>query len=135
LHPSRDAKEALERIMAEADLHLKLDRILARQDEQIDKTADLEASITALVGGLSALSDGLNVQTELLERVIEAISAETPDSGLRDVLASIQASLKQIAEDGTRMVTVINTLPRAMSDAAIDGVRLALGEAVDVKPR
>lgn len=121
--------------MAEADLHLKLDRILARQDEQIDKTADLETSITALVGGLSVLSDGLNTQTELLERVIEAISAETPDSDLRDLLASIQASLKQIAEDGTRMVTVINTLPRAMSDAAIDGVRLALGEAVDVKPR
>ena len=118
--------------MAEADLHLKLDRILSRQDEQMDATANLEQSITALVGGLSALSDGLDVQTELLERVIAAISAETPDGGLRDVLVSIQASLAQIVADGTRMVTVMNTLPRAMSDAAIDGVRLAMGDAVPV---
>ena len=121
---------ATEAIMAEADLHLKLDRILARQDDQDRAILALEEASRALTGGLSALADGLDVQNELLKRVVQAISAEQADSGFAALLVSIQASLAQVVADGEHIVTVLETLPRAMSDAVLDGVRLAMGDGV-----
>ena len=121
--------------MAEADLHLKLDRILAGQAEQRQATASLELSIVALTTGLGTLSDDLATQRELLARLAEAASSEQDGGEMRDLIVRIEASLAQIKADGGRMVTVLNGLPRAVSDAAIDGIRLAMGEGVDVPPR
>ena len=121
--------------MAEADLHLKLDRILVGQAEQRQATASLELSIVALTEGLGALAEDLATQRELLARLAAAASAEQDGGEMRELIARIEASLAQIAADGGRMVTVLNGLPRAVSDAAMDGVRLAMGEGLDVPAR
>ena len=121
--------------MAEADLHLKLDRVLAELAQQRQATADLDVTVAALTQGLGALSDDLATQREVLERLTAAASTEEGGEEMRALIARIEASLAQMVADGGRMVTVLNGLPRAVSDAAIDGIRLAMGEGVDAPPR
>jgi hypothetical protein len=42
--------------------------------------------------------------------------------------------LKQIKEDGARMVVLVGRLPNAVAQAAQDGVLIAMGGGVDIPP-
>lgn len=119
--------------MAEADLHLKLDRILAQQERLLARQDVFETTIGTLIRGLTAHGDALDTLREALERLWTAVTEEDEGGGeMRDLIVTMNRLLAQIVADGERMVTVINTLPRAMSDAAMDGVRLAMGDGVSV---
>lgn len=118
--------------MAEADLHLKLDRLLAGQERILARQEDHEAALVALKAGLDARDEAMEAVRELLARLVEEATDEGQDGGeMRDLLVKLERHLAQISADNGRMVTVINGLPRAMSDAAMDAVRLAMGDAVD----
>lgn len=116
--------------MTDASLHLKLDRVLAELAALSGKQAELEEGQTALVAGLELLRAEVGDTRAAVDALAEAADAGG-DGELGETLTRIHEQLEQIAADGGRMVTVINGLPRAMSDAAMDAVRLALGEAVD----
>lgn len=119
--------------MAEADLHLKLDRLIAGQGRILARQDEQDATVGALTGGLSALADGLATQREMLATLLGAVTDEGAGGNeMRELITRLERHLGQIAADGERMVTIINGLPRAMSDAAMDGVRLAMGDGVDV---
>ncbi len=63
--------------MAEADLHLKLDRILAGQEEQAKAAAELELVLSMLLQGVQNLIPLFGTQREMLQRLLEAASDET----------------------------------------------------------
>lgn len=117
--------------MAESDLHLKLDRILAGQASQQQAIAGLDNSVTSLAAGLSVLSDDLATQREILAKLVEAMSKEQEGGEMRELLMRIEALLGQVAADGTQMVEVLNTLPNVISSAAIAGIQLVLSDSVD----
>ena len=118
--------------MSESAIHLKLDRILAGQDRILTQQADHDAAIGALTAALSNLNGVLDTQRELLLRLTEAVSSEEGAFEMRDLIASVAHSLKQIEEDGGRMVTMLFQLPPDLSKAAYDGVRLAMGDGIDI---
>ncbi len=111
--------------MSDPSIHLKLDRILTAQDAQAQATAQLEHAIIALTRGLSALSDDLATQREVLAKLAEAMSAEQDGGEMRDLIRRIEASLTQIAGDGRRTLAALTALPQAVADAIADGVRIA----------
>lgn len=118
--------------MAEADLHLKLDRLLAGQERILARQDAHEQALAAVAAGLQARDEAMDAVRELLSRLVEEATDEGQNGGeMRDLLLKLERHLAQIVADGTRMVTVINGLPRAMSDAAMDAVRLAMGDALD----
>lgn len=116
---------------AAASLHLKLDRVLAELGALSAKQEETEEAVSALTAGLELLRGEMGDTRAAVEALAEAADAGGGGE-LNETLTRIHEHLEQIAADGDRMVTVINGLPRAMSDAAMDAVRLALGEAVDV---
>ena len=118
--------------MAESDLHLKLDRILANQAAHRQALADNETSIKTLIAGMHALSDDQATMRELLTQLAEAMSKEQDNTELRDLIQKIEAHMARSVENGEHMLETLESLPRAMSEAAVDGVRLALGDAIDI---
>lgn len=118
--------------MAESDLHLKLDRILAGQAAHQQALSDNETSIKTLIAGMHALSDDQATMRELLAQLAEAISQEQDNTELRDLIQKIEAHMARSVENGEHMLETLESLPRAMSEAAVDGVRLALGDAIDI---
>ncbi len=111
--------------MIDPSIHLKLDQMLAAQSAQAQATAQIEHAITALTRGLSALSDDLATQREVLAKLAEAMSAEQDGGEMRDLIRRIEASLTQIAGDGRRTLAALTGLPQAVADAVADGVRLS----------
>ena len=67
--------------MAEADLHLKLDRILAGQEDAAKAAAELELVMSMLLQGVQNLIPLFATQREMLQRLLEAASDETGDDG------------------------------------------------------
>ena len=113
-------------------LHLKLDRILAGQDRALAAQADIEMTVETLTIAMSGLSDVLGVQREMLAKLAESMSDEKGGTEMRDLLASIEQSLKAILEDGQAMTKMLGKLPTVISKAAQEGVRFAMGDPIDV---
>jgi len=118
--------------VSESAIYLKLDRILAGQESILERQTDQDASIEALTAGLSNLVDALDTQRELLARLAKAMSAEQGEDEVRDAILAISQSLKQIQEDSGQMVTMLSGLGPALSEAAHDAVRIAMGDGVDI---
>ncbi len=118
--------------MSDSAIHLKLDRILAGQECILERQTDQDASIEALTAGLSNLVDALDTQRELLARLAKAMSAEHGADEVRDAILAISQSLKQLQEDSGQMVTILSGLGPALSKAAQDAVRMAMGDGVEI---
>jgi len=119
--------------MAEADLHLKLDRILARQDDQEQAMAEHELVLSILVQGVRELVPLLGTQREMLQRVLEAASSETGDDGeMAKLIQRIEAAMTQQTADLSQIRVTLQRLPGQVEAAAIDGVRMAVGEGMDL---
>lgn len=118
-----------------ASLHLKLDRVLAEMAGVSGRLDEHNEAIERLTAGLELLRQGQDDVRTAVETLAEAADQDGADGGeLAASLLRMGNRLDQMVADSTRMVTVINGLPRAMSDAAMDAVRLALGEAIDPRP-
>lgn len=119
--------------MAEADLHLKLDRILAGQEDQAKATAELELVVSMLAQGLQNLVPLLGTQREMLQRLLEAASDEGGGGGeITELIARIEAALTQQTADMSAIRVTLQRLPGQVEAAAIDGVRMAVVEGMDL---
>ena len=120
--------------MAEADLHLKLDRLVAGQNRVLARLEEQEGTTSVLIAGMVTLTETIATQTETINRLSEAMSQEADSGDVRSLIESIAVSLKQIREDGARMVVLVGRLPNAVAQAAQDGVLIAMGGGVDIPP-
>ena len=112
-------------------LHLKLDRILAGQDRALAAQAEIEMTVETLTVAMAGLSDPLTVQREMLAKLAEGMSDEKGAIEMRDLIASIQQSLKLILDDAQNMTELLGKLPTVVSRAVQEGIRSAMGDAVD----
>lgn len=115
-------------------LHLKLDRLLGNVDAVQVGVTENDASIRALTAGLDHLQNGIGTLTEMVAKLAEAMSKEADGMEMRSLIEKIEASLIQLREDSTRTVTMLTRLPPTLQRAAEEGIRLAMGEAVDIPP-
>ena len=113
-------------------LHLKLDRILAGQEQIAARQADTDAALEALIAGLTNLAQTMDVQRELLVKLAEAMSQEDAGTELHELIEGMTASLRQIQADGQAMQEALGRLPDVVSKAAQEGATLAMGGAIDV---
>ena len=119
--------------MAEADLHLKLDRLLAGQEAHTKAVESLELVMSMVLQGVQNLIPLLGTQREMLQRVLEAASDEGADGGeMQELIARIEAALTQQTADMSAIRVTLQRLPGQVEAAAIDGVRMAVGEGVDL---
>ncbi len=118
--------------MAEADLHLKLDRILADQEDQAKATVELELTLSMLLQGVQNLIPLFGTQREMLQRLLEAASDEGGDGGeMAELIGRIEAALTQQTADMSAIRVALWRLPGQVEAAAIDGVRMAVAEGSD----
>jgi chromosome segregation ATPase len=120
--------------MSETALHLKLDRILARQDQVLSRMTEQDETIAILTAAITTLNDSIGTQTEVINRLAEALSEESGSSDLHAALKSIASSLKQIKEDGARMHVMLGRLAPSVAQAAQDAVFMAMGDGADIPP-
>nr|WP_294516038.1 hypothetical protein [uncultured Rhodopila sp.] len=121
--------------MADPDIHLKLDRILAGQQQLLTRIAEQSETIKTLAAAVSVQQESLDTNTETISRLAEAMSREAGGGrDLAEAIASIAANLKLIQQDGARMVVLVGRLPEAVAQAAQDAVLMAMGEGVDIPP-
>jgi hypothetical protein len=119
--------------VADPDIHLKLDRILAGQQQLLARIDEQKETINILAAAVSVQQQSLDTNTETISRLAEAMSQEGGGDLVAEI-AAISASLKQIQQDGARMVVLIGRLPDAVAQAAQDAVLMAMGEGVDIPP-
>ena len=119
--------------MADPDIHLKLDRILAGQQQLLARIDEQKETINILAAAVSVQQQSLDTNTETISRLAEAMSQEGGGDLVKEI-ASISVSLKQIQQDGARMVVLVGRLPNAVAQAAQDAVLMAMGEGVDIPP-
>ncbi|MEA2788991.1 MAG: hypothetical protein QOG73_1397 [Acetobacteraceae bacterium] len=120
--------------MSEAALHLKLDRILAGQDQILNRMPEQDETTAILTAAMATLNDSIGTQTEVINRLAEALSEEQDSSDLHEAIKSIATSLKQIKEDGANMQVMLGRLAPAVAQAAQDAVFMAMGDGVDIPP-
>jgi hypothetical protein len=120
--------------VAEADIHLKLDRLVAGQDRILARLEEQEETIAVLIAGMVTLTETIATQTETINRLSEAMSQDADSGDVLSLIESIAVSLKQIKEDGARMVVLVGRLPNAVAQAAQDGVLIAMGGGADIPP-
>jgi Mg2+ and Co2+ transporter CorA len=120
--------------MCESALHLKLDRILAGQDQIQHQISEQNETIGVLTATMTTFNDSIGTQTEIINRLAEALSEESGSSDLHEALKSIAISLKQIKEDGADMHVMLGRLAPSVAQAAQDAVFMAMGDGVDVPP-
>jgi hypothetical protein len=118
--------------MSESALHLKLDRILAGQDQILNRIIEQDETTAILTAAMATLNDSIGTQTEVINRLAEALSEESGSSDLHEALKSIATSLKQIKEDGANMHVMLGSLAPAVAQAAQDAVFMAMGDGVDI---
>ena len=120
--------------MTDPDIHLKLDRILAAQGQILARITERDETITAWTAACSVLNEAIRTQTETIDVLSEAVSKEEGGGDLVKEIAAIAMALKQIQQDGARMVVLLGRLPTAVAKAAGDAVTLAMGGGVDIPP-
>jgi hypothetical protein len=120
--------------MSESALHLKLDRILAGQDQILSRIIEQDETTVILTAAITTLNDSIGTQTEVINRLAEALSEESGSSDLHEALKSIATSLKQIKDDGARMHVMLGRLAPSVAQAAQDAVFMAMGDGVDIPP-
>lgn len=118
--------------MSDPNLHLKLDRLLAGQTQILSRITEQDETIAVLNAAIANLSDALGTQTEVIDRLSEAMSEEPGGGDTQDLLKSIATSLKQIKEDGAETRVMLGRLAPTVSQAAQDAVIMALGGGVEV---
>lgn len=121
--------------MSDAALHLKLDRILAGQNQILNRIIEQDETTAILTAAMATLNDFIGTQTEVIDRLAEALSEEQDSSDLHEAIKSIAASLKQIKEDGADMHVMLGRLAPAVAQAAQDAVFMAMGDGVDIPPK
>jgi hypothetical protein len=120
--------------LADTDIHLKLDRILAGQGQILARITEQDETIAVWTAALSVLNGAIDTQTETIARLDQAMSKEEGAGDLVKEIAGIAVSLKQIQQDGARMVVLVGRLPNAVAQAAQDAVLMAMGDGVDIPP-
>jgi hypothetical protein len=120
--------------MSESALHLKLDRILAGQEQILNRITEQDETTAILTATMATLNDAIGTQTEVIDRLAEALSEEQDSSDLHAAIKSIAASLKQIKEDGANMHVMLGRLAPSVAQAAQDAVFMAMGDGVDIPP-
>ena len=120
--------------MSEPALHLKLDRILAGQEQILSRMTEQDETTAILTASIATLNDSIGTQTKVINRLAEALSAEPGSSDLQDALKSIAISLKQIKEAGANMHVMLGRLAPSVAQAAQDAVFMAMGDGVDIPP-
>ena len=120
--------------MSESALHLKLDRILAGQDQILNRITEQDETTAILTAAITTLNDSIGTQTEVINRLAKALSEESGSSDLHEAFKSIAVSLKQIKEDGASMHVMLGRLAPAVAQAAQDAVFMAMGDGVDIPP-
>lgn len=118
--------------MSDSTIHLKLDRILAGQEQILRRIADQDETIATLNAVLATLTDAVGTQTEVINRLSDAMSEELDGGDTRELLKSIAASLKQIKEDGSETRVMLGRLAPTIAQAAQDAVFMAMGDGVDI---
>ena len=78
--------------MNDAALHLKLDRILAGQDQILNRMTEQDETTAILTAAMATLNDAIGTQTEVINRLAEAMSEEPASSDLQ-----IRKALRRIA--------------------------------------
>ena len=119
--------------MTDADIHLKLDRILAAQGQILARITEQDETIAAWTAACSVLNEAIRTQTETIDVLSEAVSKEEGGGDVVKEIAAIAMALKQIQQDGARMVVLLGRLPNAVAKAAGDAVTLAMGGGVDIR--
>jgi uncharacterized coiled-coil protein SlyX len=120
--------------MSDPAAHLKLDRILANQDKILSRVAEQEETIAVLIATLTTMNESIGTQTEVINRLSEAMSAEPGSGDLHELIKSISVSLKQIKEDGSRVHVALGRIAPAVAQAAQDAVFMAMGDGVAAPP-
>jgi DNA-binding transcriptional regulator GbsR (MarR family) len=120
--------------MSDAALHLKLDRILAGQERILNRIIEQDETTAILTAAMATLNDSIGTQTEVINRLAEALSGEQDSSDLHEAITSIAISLKQIKEDGAKMHVMLGRLAPSVAQAAQDAVFMAMGDGVDIPP-
>ena len=118
--------------MSESALHLKLDRILAGQDQILNRITEQDETTAILTAAITTLNDSIGTQTEVINRLAKALSEESGSSDLHEAFKSIAVSLKQIKEDGAGMHVMLGRLAPSVAQAAQDAVFMAMGDGVDI---
>ena len=120
--------------MSEFALNLKLDRILAGQDRILHQIKEQDETIGVLTATMTTFNELIGTQTEVIDRLAEALSEEPGSSDLHEAIKSIAVSLKQIKEDGASLHVMLGRLAPSVAQAAQDAVFMAMGDGVDVPP-
>jgi DNA-binding transcriptional regulator GbsR (MarR family) len=120
--------------MSESALHLKLDRILAGQEQILSRMTEQDETTAILTAAMATLNDSIGTQTEVINRLAKALSEEAGSSDLPEAIKSIAVSLKQIKEDGAAMHVMLGRLAPAVAQAAQDAVFMAMGDGIDIPP-
>jgi DNA-binding transcriptional regulator GbsR (MarR family) len=118
--------------MSESALHLKPDRIFAGQEQILNRIIEQDETTAILTAAMTNLRDSIGTQTEVINRLAEALSEESGSSDLHAAIKSIATSLKQIKEDGADMHVMLGRLAPAVAQAAQDAVFMAMGDGVDI---
>ena len=122
--------------MAEADLHLKLDRILANQEAQSRQMADMAEASAVIVQAVQGLVPLLGTLREMLRILLDAASDESAGGNeLAELIRRVEAQLKGQNETLEMIRAMLLRLPGEVKSATIDGVLLASGEGVPPRPR
>lgn len=109
-----------------------LEAALSTLEKAEDRT---DHRLTALTGAIDNLCVAIETNTEAFERLHEKLTEKPKGGGeLQELIASIDTSLKQLVEDGTRTTTAIMRIPNLVATAAHDAVRMGLGDAIDLPP-
>ncbi len=116
--------------MSDGGLHLKLDRVLARLEDQGKRQDGFEDVLRILAEGLRGLTPLFAQQREMLVLILNAATNDPAEgSELTDMIGSIAKSLNQQAENLNEIMRALQSLPDIVESAATDGIRLAMAEA------
>ena len=121
--------------MSDPNLHLKLDRILAGQEQILERITEQDETIGVLTASLTTMNESIGTQTEVIDRLSEAMSQEAGGGDIQELIKSIAVSLKQIKEDGSRVYVALGQLAPSIAQAAQDAVIMAMGDGVAVPPK
>ena len=129
------ASKEKEQDVADIDnIYLKLEKLLSGQQQTLARITEQDETIRVLIAAVSGYREALATNTEVINRLAEAISEEPEGGELSATLAAMAATLQRIQQDGARMVVEVGRLPNAVAQAAQDAVLMAMGDAITPPP-